>query len=56
MAKSGLLQAHVQFGVESDFVWYENEVKIIEGIHLLNVSMKTVSKVFTNHPKKTTYQ
>jgi len=35
--KGKLLQRHVQFEVECDFVWYENKVEITKGIHLLNL-------------------
>jgi hypothetical protein len=39
-----LLQKHVQFGVECDPVQYENKVKTIEGIHLLNLQGENSSE------------
>jgi hypothetical protein len=34
--RGGLLQGHMQFGVECDFVQDENKIETIKGIHSLN--------------------
>jgi hypothetical protein len=42
--KNKWFQGHMQFGVECDFMWYENKVGTIEGIHLLNLLSENSSK------------
>jgi hypothetical protein len=54
--KGGPLQGHMQFEVVCDLVWYDNKIEIIEKIHSLNLLGENSSKLFKNHPRKTTCQ
>jgi hypothetical protein len=42
--RGGLLQGHVQFGVECGHVQYENKVGTTEGIHLLSLQSENSFK------------
>ncbi len=46
--RGGLLQRHVQFGVECGPMQYENKVGTIKGIHLLNLQGENSPKDVQN--------